>query len=152
MKNQKGITLIALVITIIVLLILAGISIAMLTGDNGVLTKSRQAKADNELGAAKDQIALEATEALQDYYEATYVKSDTATYSAVELQKALVTAINSATITPVTFSTTPTAPADTATTASDIDFELTYNERYVKGTIKADGKLEWAAISSEKAL
>ena len=43
MRNQKGITLIALVITIIVLLILAGVSIAMLTGDNGLLTKSRQA-------------------------------------------------------------------------------------------------------------
>ena len=40
MTNQKGITLIALVITIIVLLILAGVSIAMLTGDNGILTKS----------------------------------------------------------------------------------------------------------------
>ena len=33
--NQKGITLIALVITIIVLLILAGVTIAMLTGENG---------------------------------------------------------------------------------------------------------------------
>ena len=36
-EKQKGITLIALVITIIVLLILAGVSIAMLTGDNGCL-------------------------------------------------------------------------------------------------------------------
>ena len=35
LKNNKGITLIALVITIIVLLILAGVSIAMLTGNNG---------------------------------------------------------------------------------------------------------------------
>lgn len=43
MRNQKGITLIALVITIIVLLILAGVSIAMLTGENGILTKSRTA-------------------------------------------------------------------------------------------------------------
>ncbi len=43
MKNQKGITLIALVITIIVLLILAGVSIAMLTGDNGILTKAGDA-------------------------------------------------------------------------------------------------------------
>ena len=42
-ENQKGITLIALVITIIVLLILASVSISMLTGDNGILT-SRDAK------------------------------------------------------------------------------------------------------------
>ena len=49
MKNNKGITLIALVITIIVLLILAGITIAMLTGENGLLTKAKDAKeqADN---------------------------------------------------------------------------------------------------------
>ena len=37
-ENTKGITLIALVITIIILLILAGVSIAMLTGNNGILT------------------------------------------------------------------------------------------------------------------
>ena len=43
-KYNKGITLIALVITIIVLLILAGISIAMLTGENGILTKGNDAK------------------------------------------------------------------------------------------------------------
>ena len=36
-KKEKGITLIALVITIIVLLILAGVTIATLTGDNGIL-------------------------------------------------------------------------------------------------------------------
>ena len=43
MKNNKGITLIALVITIIVLLILAGVSIAMLTGQNGILTRAGDA-------------------------------------------------------------------------------------------------------------
>ncbi len=44
MKKQKGITLIALVITIIVLLILAGITIASLTGENGILRKALLAK------------------------------------------------------------------------------------------------------------
>ena len=46
MTNNKGITLIALVITIIVLLILAGVSIAMLTGQNGILTQANTAKTD----------------------------------------------------------------------------------------------------------
>ena len=46
MRNQKGITLIALVITIIVLLILAGVSIAMLTGENGILNQATSAKYD----------------------------------------------------------------------------------------------------------
>ena len=44
MKKNKGITLIALVVTIIVLLILAGISINMLTGQNGILNRAAEAK------------------------------------------------------------------------------------------------------------
>ena len=43
-KENFGITLIALVITIIILLILAGVSIAMLTGNNGILTQAKLAK------------------------------------------------------------------------------------------------------------
>ena len=43
-NGKNGITLIALVITIIVLLILAGVTIATLTGDNGILTKAQNAK------------------------------------------------------------------------------------------------------------
>lgn len=59
MKNQKGITLIALVITIIVLLILAGVSIAMLTGDNGILTKSTQASNDTEIAEVLERVNME---------------------------------------------------------------------------------------------
>ena len=44
MKEQKGITLVALVITIIILLILAGISIATLTGENGLFKRAKDAK------------------------------------------------------------------------------------------------------------
>jgi hypothetical protein len=40
MKNKKGVTLVALVITIIILLILAGVTISIVSGDNGVLTKA----------------------------------------------------------------------------------------------------------------
>ena len=43
-KNNKGITLIALVVTIIVLLVLAGISIAMLTGENRITYKGGRCK------------------------------------------------------------------------------------------------------------
>ena len=57
-KSSKGVTLIALVITIIVLLILAGVSIAMLTGDNGILTQAKEAKEANIAGTEKEQIKL----------------------------------------------------------------------------------------------
>lgn len=59
MKNQKGITLIALVITIIVLLILAGVSIAMLTGENGLLSKTKEGAASSAVAGAKDEVVLE---------------------------------------------------------------------------------------------
>ena len=53
-KRSSGITLIALVITIIVLLILAGISIATLTGENGILTRANDAKVETR-GAAVEE-------------------------------------------------------------------------------------------------
>ena len=58
MKKERGITLIALVITIIVLLILAGVSIAMLTGNNGILTQAQNASEQTEVGAEKEAISL----------------------------------------------------------------------------------------------
>ena len=57
-RNQQGITLIALVITIIVLLILAGVSIAMLTGQNGILTQANNSKIEQSHGAVKEAISL----------------------------------------------------------------------------------------------
>ena len=61
-KNKKGITLIALVITIIVLLILAGVSIAVLTGQNGILTQASKAKIEQSHAAVKEAIRLEYNE------------------------------------------------------------------------------------------
>ena len=60
-KNNKGITLIALVITIIVLLILAGVSIAMLTGENGILTQAQNAKDKTDEAQEKEKIQLAIT-------------------------------------------------------------------------------------------
>ena len=72
MKNQKGITLIALVITIIVLLILAAVSIAMLTGENGLLSRSKSGVAKNAIGGAKDEISLAYNTAFSEYLEKKY--------------------------------------------------------------------------------
>ena len=58
MKNEKGITLIALVITIIVLLILAAISVVALIGDNGILAKARKAKEEQLIAQYKEEINL----------------------------------------------------------------------------------------------
>lgn len=59
MKEQKGITLVALVITIIILLILAGISIATLSGDNGLFKRAQQAKDATINGQKNENAALD---------------------------------------------------------------------------------------------
>ena len=77
-NTQKGITLIALVITIIVLLILAGISISMLTGNNGVLTQTGNAKTQTSHGQIYEAMQLEAqsylTEKNAGGYEGTLIE------------------------------------------------------------------------------
>ncbi len=57
-EKTKGITLIALVITIIILLILAGVTIATLTGENGILTKAQKAKEQTEIASQEEQRKL----------------------------------------------------------------------------------------------
>ena len=66
LRGTKGITLIALVITIIVLLILAAVSIATLTGENGILTRAQDAKEQTEIASEKEQVELAAAAALAD--------------------------------------------------------------------------------------
>ena len=66
-NNQKGITLVALVITIIVLLILAGVTIAALSGDSGILHRGSEAVVNTNM-----QTAIQ--ECLADYYNARYVE------------------------------------------------------------------------------
>ena len=90
MKKQKGITLIALVITIIVLLILAGVSIAMLTGENGILSQAAKAKEETEKAQANEALILD------------------------EYNKFLNNAVGG------TESTTPEEPEEEGITASDI--------------------------------
>lgn len=58
MKQQKGITLIALVITIVVLIILAGVAISLTLTDNGIFNRARQGRDmySNAAGKESDQI------------------------------------------------------------------------------------------------
>ena len=64
LKRNKGITLIALVVTIIVLLILAGISINMLTGENGILNRAAEAKEKTGTTQTEEAVKLSVTDAL----------------------------------------------------------------------------------------
>ena len=67
-KDKRGITLIALVVTIIVLLILAGVSVSMLTGQNGILTNAAKAKENTEAASDLEFLQTKAYEAVTNYY------------------------------------------------------------------------------------
>ena len=62
--NSRGITLIALVVTIVVLLILASVSIGMLTGDNGIINQAKQGKEGAEISEEKEVIDISITQAM----------------------------------------------------------------------------------------
>ena len=57
-QNKKGITLVALVVTIVVLIILAGVSLNLVIGNNGIVTKARISKVTQELAAYKENMNL----------------------------------------------------------------------------------------------
>ena len=57
-KNNKAITLIALIITIIILLIIAGVAISFTIGENGIFDKSKKSAEKYEMAEAKEQIEL----------------------------------------------------------------------------------------------
>ena len=58
-KGTKGITLVALVVTIIILLILAGVSINLLTGQNGLINRAKDSKIQTEIASIKEQIQID---------------------------------------------------------------------------------------------
>lgn len=144
MKNQKGITLIALVITIIVLLILAGVAIAMLSGNNGILTKASSSAKETAVSSAKEQIGVVINGAITEYYDDVYVTGTKATKE-LGVGAAVVNAVagidadayDDITLTP------PTAVS--AAVTGDTTFTMTYkgDGTVYTGTIGTDGKLSW---------
>ena len=58
-NNENAITLVALVVTIIVLIILAGISISLVLGNNGIITKARDARSNFQRAAEEEQTNLD---------------------------------------------------------------------------------------------
>ena len=77
-KYDKGITLIALVITVIVLLILAGVTIAALSGDNWILTKVKEAKEKTEQAQQNEEQTLSNMENMLGIYKFKNInKADT---------------------------------------------------------------------------
>lgn len=136
MKNSKGITLIALVITIIVLLILAGVSIAMLTGNNGVLTQAKNASSDTKVAEAKESVSLKVNELVSEYYEEKYVNSNT-TVQTQEVKAYIESKLTGE---------TGLYDYDTSTKTIKI-IPVDRDGKQVTGTIKDDGSINWTTAT-----
>ena len=130
MRNQRGITLIALVITIIVLLILAGVSIAMLTGDNGILKKASNSATETNLAADKEAAITDLNAAYTAYMEAKYATSSSS---------ADIAAFN------VWIKTTGASYMNNSTDHYIFD---TDNAKVTTKSVNTDGKTEYATVNA----
>ena len=89
-KNNKGITLIALVVSIIVLLILAGISISMLTGQNGILNRATETKEKTDYAKEKEEISLAITTSKMENIDNTTAAVDESIIKFIEVKKLII--------------------------------------------------------------
>ena len=144
MRNQKGITLIALVITIIVLLILAGVSIAMLTGDNGLLSRSQQSIKDNAIAGAKDEVSTEVQALMAQFLQDKYSNTAwTANATNDDARQYVMTNIESK----ITESRKHGCTIEYGTTTTGT-ITIKKDGRQAVGTVAANGTLTWAAIGN----
>ena len=137
-KKQKGITLIALVITIIVLLILAGVTIAAITSNESAPNKAVKARTENDRGAARDAATLLVAEKTQEYYEGKYVgNNNTARTSATVLDYLKSVLSESAAV---------TTGGYTVVVDSNAKITVTKGETLMAtGTVDAGGTINWDA-------
>ena len=151
-KQQKGITLIALVITIIVLLILAGVTIAMLSGNDSTPKKANEAAAKDAVASMKDQINLKAVDALTTFYDTTYVQNASADGKKAVAGQTVAAAINKEW---KNYTKTPINGVKFTTIPEEKDGEYSYDIKITstkdtsvscKGTIQANGGIEWEDI------
>ena len=130
LKVSNGITLIALVITIIVLLILAGISISMLSGDNSILQKVTTAKTSSERAEAKEQAQMDIM---------AYIANKTANHEDSTLDNAKVKGI-------LTGKSYVRTAGDSSFITAKGEYEIPYSELYSESSIeggyglRSDGK------------
>ena len=137
MKEQKGITLIALVITIIVLLILAGVTIAMLTGNNSAPQKASEASIKDAIGAGKDAVTLTATQALADYYDKSYVPNSTA-----QIPDGVTNAQTA--VTKATYTSPDTSRVTIKVTGNNIEVKSVKDATYYStGAVNTNGGITW---------
>ena len=124
MRKKSGITLISLVVTIIVLLILAGVTIATLTEENGILTRTSDAKEQTEIASVKEQAQLDITNWVADKMK----NGEDATVNTPEKVQEILEAVNQNNENKYYKGFT-----DTGITTTN-EYEVPYEELYTNGT------------------
>ncbi len=131
-KNQKGITLVSMVITIIVMLILAGVSISAAIGDDGVATRGSEAATKTKLSKIAEDFNL-ATSNIQMAYETDKIEASTISayrnvYATVEKYNAILKEskilIQNGTAIPIGLRNTRTQQQIVGTTRPNLSQEL----------------------------
>ena len=153
MKGNKGITLIALVITIIVLLILAGVSIAMLSGDNSILSRGSEAATNTAIAAGKEKVALAVNEALTEYNAKVYGNPATSTTIPTEIASKLnnTDGIGKADNWGISGTTGQTFTAFSGTSPNQtakFAFNVSSNGKTYTATITETGGITWAETTT----
>ena len=150
-REEKGITLIALVITIIVLIILAGVSIAMLSSDKGVLTRTGEAIARQQIGVAQDKCVLLASEAVEAYYYEVYVnsvgKEEATKFDVKALNQAIYDKIKADGTSGEIKSLGVTVEDDSVADATKITFTMTYTDGSKVGGTVENGKVYFGTFT-----
>ena len=130
-QNQNAITLIALVITIIVLLILAGVALSLVLGENGITERAVNSRKMHNISSAKEKVELEVANLASEYYQSKYINGDS---SADSLQNYIVSRmseiqnIDNFTLT---------------TNANSKTIKLSSTDGKATAEIELDGKVRW---------
>lgn len=145
--NNKGITLIALVITIIVLLILAGVSIAMLTGENGILKQANTTKVAQIEGEVKEKVNL-AIQSAKMYAEEKSVETSTGYSAAANLNSDIKTEM----VKDLTTADGYTVSATDATGSGDGKITVTYTtDSYTSARNDSTAKITFTITVTENS-
>ena len=131
--NNKGITLIALIITIIVLLILSGVTIAAIVNGDGTIDKAKQASNNTNVHAAKEQALVLVTNCIREYEIKGTNFDNEGDYIASDLSAAKQSG---------NYYIKVTKESD-GTRIIDVSDDASQNNIIISGQVDDDGQIEW---------
>ncbi len=136
--NKKGITLISLVVTIIILLILAGVTLALISGSDGILGRASHALDENKIAMAKEQVELALSDFQTEFFEGKYVERTNDGTKKEYISEKLQTGVET---------TNFYAKASVEGNVIVYEGKDTSGTEVVKGSIQNDASIKWDDIT-----